>query len=193
MKAKVIYLTGAPASGKSTTVKKLLESRSDIELWEYSQRLIDYVNVTRPDPVTHSLLRQTSGALVRPEDIAEVDKLLINFVVRNKGEKHVIIDSHPLTREEYGFRCTAFSLPQIQAIAPDEVWVLYADPKTTIARIETSGGGRKAVDEEHARMHTYLQASIATSYGIAVGKPVYFFDSTVDQDDLVERLAKRLL
>jgi len=193
MKTKVVYVTGAPASGKSTTINRLLDGRSDIELWEYSQRLMDYVNVTRSDAVTHNSLRQSSAALLHPEDIAAVDKLLIEFVARNRDEKHVLIDSHPLTREEYGFRCTAFSALQIQAIAPDEIWVLYADPQTTISRIDASGGGRKAVDVEHARMHTYLQASIATNYGVAVGRPVYFFDSTASQDDLVKRLANRLL
>ncbi|MFB6460854.1 hypothetical protein [Bradyrhizobium tunisiense] len=60
-------------------------------------------------------------------------------------------------------------------------------------RKQRSTGLRRVVTGGRPRMHTYLQASIATSYGIAAGRPVYFFDSTANQDDLVQRLTKRLL
>jgi adenylate kinase len=192
MNKKVIYLTGAPASGKTTTVQKLLQMRTDIELWNYSQRLIDYINDYQSKELTHDALRRASAAIVRPQDVTAVDTMLIDFVSRSRAEKHIIIDSHPATREDYGFRCTPFSETQICAISPDEIWVLYTDPETTIERIGSDPHGRKTVDVEHARMHTFLQASIATNYGIAAGKPVYFFDSTADQEQLAGRLARRL-
>lgn len=135
MSGKVIYLTGAPASGKTTTVNNLLQMRNDIELWNYSQRLLDYLISYQAKEFSHRSLRQASAAIVRPEDIAAVDTMLIDFVAAWRGKKHVMIDSHPVTREDYGFRCTAFSTRQIQAISPDEIWVLYADPQTTVERI----------------------------------------------------------
>jgi adenylate kinase len=189
---KVIYLTGAPASGKTTTVRQLLQSRQDIELWAYSSRLRDYIKNIRSEELTHEGLRQESATVVRPEDVVAVDTMLVDFISENRTAKHVIIDSHPVTKEDYGFRCTAFSTEQIQTLAPDEIWVLYTDPQTTIDRICEDGGGRKTPSIEDARMHTSLQASVATSYGISVGRPVYLFDSTSNQNDLVSRLSKRL-
>jgi adenylate kinase len=189
---KVVYLTGAPASGKTTTVQRLLDNRQDIELWNYSDRLMAFVNEKDSKKLTHSDLRHLSAAAVTPEDIVAVDNALIDFVLRSRADKHVIIDSHPVTREDYGFRCTAFSAEQILALAPDEIWVLYADPATIVKRIHMAGEGRKAVDIESAQMHTSLQASVAISYGISIGKPVYFFDSSSDQDALVSRLRSRL-
>lgn len=169
-----------------------MRARTDIEVWEYSLRLRDHLNRKQSQLISHQDLRSSSASIVGPDDIAAVDKLLVTYVNSFRGRKHIVIDSHPVTKEDYGFRCTAFSSHQIRTIAPDEIWVLYADPTTTIRRIESNSDSRKRVTEEEARMHTFLQASVATSYGISVGCPVYFFDSNTDQDDLVRRLTGRL-
>lgn len=191
-KKRTVYLTGAPAAGKSTTLQQLRGLVNDIEIWEYARRLADYIGSKRSQQVSHSELRSGSATIVSPKDIVAVDMLLLNYVTAARGKKHIIIDSHPVTKEDYGFRCTPFSQKQIKAIRPDEIWTLYADPITTIERVKAHGGGRKQVNEEEARMHTLLQANIATNYGISAGCPVYFFDSGSDQDSLVRRLADRL-
>jgi adenylate kinase len=189
---KTIYLTGAPASGKTTASRELIKVISDIELWSYSDQLMRYVNKTKNSATTHEKLREQSATIIAPEDIIEVDKLLIRHVQDNRRLKHIIIDSHPVTKEAYGFRCTAFSLDQIKAVAPDEIWVIFADPQTLIDRITANSGGRSAIDAEAARMHTFLQASVATTYGISIGRPVYFFNSNQPLNELVERLRARL-
>jgi adenylate kinase len=61
---KVVYLTGAPAIGKTTTVQRLLHNRQDIELWNYSSRLMTFVNEKHLNKLTHSDLRQLSAAAV---------------------------------------------------------------------------------------------------------------------------------
>jgi adenylate kinase len=48
------------------------------------------------------------------------------------------------------------------------------------------------VSEEEARTHTALQASVAATYGISLGRPVYLFDTAGPRDELVARLAERL-
>ena len=40
--AKVIYLTGAPASGKSSTTRLLKERLADLEIWEYGAQLTEH-------------------------------------------------------------------------------------------------------------------------------------------------------
>jgi adenylate kinase len=189
---KTIYLTGAPASGKSTTLDLLLDLTKDVAVWEYGNVLRDYINRKSIDKVSHDKLRESSAAIVTPADIAAIDEELIEFVAENRGKKHILIGSHPVTREDYGFRCTAFSHDQILAINPNEIWVLYANPSETVERIKSRSGGRKTVNEEEAQMHTFLQSSVALSYGISVGCPVYFFESNSDQNFLIERLHQRL-
>jgi len=190
--AKVIYLTGAPASGKSSTSRMLVESVPQVLVWEYGARLTDYVKAKTRSVLNQDDLRAKSASIVTPEDVAEVDKELLEFVQNNRSDHSILIDSHPVTKEVYGYRITPFSLQQFVELAPDEVWVLYASPGETLRRIATDGGGRPTVTIEEAQAHTTLQASVAATYGVAAGRPVYFFDTAVPQGELVTRLAGRL-
>jgi adenylate kinase len=189
---KVIYLTGAPAAGKSSTTRMLAERVPGLLVWEYGARLTEHVMVKSADVSSQDDLRARSAGVVMPEDVVEVDRALLAFVEGNRAGRHVLIDSHPVTKETYGYRITPFSLEQFARLAPDEIWVLYASPEETRRRIAADDGGRPMVSEEEARTHTALQASVAATYGMAVGRPVYLFDTVVPRDELVARLVGRL-
>ena len=189
---KIIYLTGAPAAGKSSTTRMLLQRVPELLVWEYGARLTDHVRSGDAGVADQDDLRSRSAALVTPEHIAEIDMALLAFVRENRENRHVLIDSHPVTKEAYGYRITPFSLEQFAVLAPDEIWVFYADPGETRDRIRREPGGRPLVSEEEARMHTMLQASVAATYGMSVRCPVYMFDTTGEREPLVERLVGRL-
>jgi adenylate kinase len=189
---KVVYLTGAPAAGKSSTIGLLSRRVPDISIWEYGARLTEHVAKRSADVGTQDDLRARSAGVVTPRDVAEVDRALLAFVSDNRSTRHVIIDSHPVTKESYGFRITPFSLAQFSQLAPDEIWVLYASPEETRRRIAKNSGGRPMVTEQEAAAHTALQASVAATYGMSIGCPAYLFDTSVARDELVDRLAERL-
>jgi len=189
---KVAYLTGAPASGKSSLTKRLQEQRPDLLVWEYGARLTDYVSGRRRERVDQSEIRHNSGQIVTPEDIKHIDQELTDYVASNRAQNDIIIDSHPVTKETYGFRITSFSFEQLHKLAPDEIWVLYVDAATTIERIKSNPAGRPEISREEATLHTNLQASVAASYAIGLGCTVYLFDNTQDQGQLVNRLLERL-
>lgn len=191
MNYKTVYLTGAPAAGKSTTTRLISERIPGLLIWEYGKRLTDYVR-DRGIVEDQSDVRRLSSGVITPEDVAEMDRQLLQFVSDNRATAPIIIDSHPVTKEAFGFRITAFSQDQIRTLAPDEIWVLYTAPEIAVQRIGNDPAGRPQIDEEQARMHTSLQASVAANYGIIVGKPVYLFDSSGEQEQLVDRLAARL-
>jgi adenylate kinase len=188
---KTVYLTGAPAAGKSTTSRLLLDKIPELKIWEYGAELTRYVS-NRQNVATQTDLRRLSANVISPEDVAALDKELIVFVEANRATYPIIIDSHPVTKEDYGYRITAFSADQIKALAPDEIWVLFTSPEVTVNRIQLDASGRPQIDLEQARWHTSLQASVAATYGIASGRPVYLFDASEDQEVLIERLVHRL-
>lgn len=190
--AKVIYLTGAPASGKSSTTRALAELVENLLVWEYGARLTAHVMVRNADVASQTDLRARSADVVTPKDVDDVDSALLAFVTENRGHHSIIIDSHPVTKEASGYRITPFSLERFAQLAPDEIWVLYASPDETRKRIGADDGGRPMVTEEEARTHTALQASVAATYGMSLGRPVYMFDTAAPRAELVERLAERL-
>jgi adenylate kinase len=137
-------------------------------------------------------LRAKSAGVVTAEDIEAVDDLLIEFVQEKRDSSHIIIDSHPVTKESYGFRATAFSQDRIRQLSLDEIWVLYTAPEVAIKRIAKDAQGRPQITFVEAQFHTLLQSSVAATYGILAGCPVYFFDTDCVQSEIVERLAGRL-
>ncbi|MGZ2506092.1 AAA family ATPase [Rhizobium leguminosarum] len=192
MSLKTIYMTGAPAAGKSSTARLLAEAVTPLHLWEYGAQLTKFVRDRGAIISDQSDLRRKSANIVLPEDVTAVDELLLQFIETHRTSSHVLIDSHPVTKEDYGYRITAFSLEQIGKLNPDEIWVLYTSPEVAIQRIGDDASGRPMVDIEQARFHTTLQASLAATYGAITGKPVYLFDTNIEQTALVTRLARRL-
>ena len=154
---KVVYVTGAPAAGKSSTLRLLTEQVPDIFIWEYGARLTELLRGRSSEIKTQAEIRANSAKVVTPDDIAELDERLLAFVEQNRGRGSIIIDSHSVTKERYGYRITAFSLAQIQRLVPDEIWVLIASPAETRRRIESDAGGRPQISEEQAQFHTTLQ------------------------------------
>lgn len=189
---KVVYMTGAPAAGKSTVANYLVGAVPGLQHWEYGARLTEYVRRRGGTTIDQAEIRRKSSKLITPADILKVDEQLLIYVENNRGKFPMIIDSHPVTKEEFGFRVTPFSFEQIKNLAPDEIWHLFTPPAVTVERIGSDAKGRPRITVEEARMHTGLQASVAAAYGIALGKPVYLFDTSTSRDTLMAKLQDRL-
>lgn len=189
---KLVYLTGAPAAGKSTVAREVALRVSPVQLFDYGDQLRLHV-AARGEVVSYDELRARSASVVSTDDVARVDDALLSWAAHNRQTSHLIVDTHAVTRESYGFRVTGFRADQVLALAPDLIVVLYASPSTTIARISTRSGGRLPVDPFEAGFHAALQGSVAVSYGIQVGCPVYFLDTSGSTDTAVAEIERRLV
>lgn len=189
---KVVYVTGAPASGKTSSTARLLEQVPHVGVWEYGARLTEFIKARGSDIVDQRELRARSADVVTPADINALDDLLRECVRQRRDTQHLLIDSHPVTKEQYGFRVTAFSLDRFMSLRPNEIWLFYTSPEVTVERIRRDAAGRPEITIEEARMHTMTQASVAATYGIAAGCPVYMFDTDLDQMELLDKLRGRL-
>ena len=191
---KVIYLTGAPAAGKSSLTRRLSELVPSLSVFEYGAELTKFVNdVRHTKEIEQVHLREQSSQLITPEDVKAVDQLLIQYVRQKRSTSHVIIDSHAVTKETYGYRVTAYSFDEFALLEPTQIWVLYTAPEVTLARIKNDAQGRPKITLEEARLHTHLQATVAVTYGMRMGIPVYFYDSDRDAQAVAAELAGRLI
>lgn len=179
---EVIYLTGHPASGKTTLVKRLTESFSRVRGFVYSELLAAHLSEKSKNPLSQSKLRERSANIVTPGDIKFVDNYLIGEVKKARRSRHVLIDSHAVTKEDYGFRVTAFSVPILKALNPTKIYVLFTDSKTVMSRIKTNPKGRPDISRFEADFHCFTQAALAVVYGVQVGIPVYFCDNSGQSD-----------
>lgn len=84
---KVVYLTGAPASGKSTLSEALAAKFSEVSLFTYSKELAKHVSQDQGREHDQIAKHRESAHLVTSAMVAELDSKLIEFVAkRNRGQ-----------------------------------------------------------------------------------------------------------
>jgi adenylate kinase len=182
----VLYLTGAPAAGKSSAAEQLKQTISPIEVFNYGQELTRYLTDKTGDPLSHDELRQRSSRVITPEDVESLDRILLERVAELRSKTNVVIDTHAVTKEPYGFRVTPFSLQLFGELRPTKIVVMYTSPEVAISRIGAAPGGRPMITEFESWFHSALQASVALSYGTSLGAPVYFLDSDKEMPELLD-------
>jgi adenylate kinase len=183
----IIYLTGAPATGKSTLSRNMAARVPDLIVFTYSEELRRVLaRDNAAGQLTEDSIRELSAKVVTAEHVAQLDRELIARADESRKRAPFLIDSHPVTKEDFGFRVTAFSMETLKALSPDIVLCLYTEPDVVIERIARDAMGRPTVTEFEAAMHTQLQTGIAAQYGVLTGKAVYFLDSSVGTDELAD-------
>jgi adenylate kinase len=185
---QVIYLTGAPATGKSSLAQALTSRVPNLAVFEYGERLKQHLAKRMGKEVTQATIRQKSAGIASADDIRLMDQTLLTFVATQRRQSHVLIDTHAVTKEAFGFRITAFSLEEITSLAPTLICVLYTQPDVVVSRITNSPGGRPRPTEWEASYHASLQAMVAVAYATRLGVPVYLFDSGRPTIELMEDL-----
>jgi adenylate kinase len=190
---KVIYLTGAPATGKSTLSRNLAGLEPELKIFAYSEELRKLIQrKSGGRAMTEDDIRRQSALVVTPQDVKQLDDELVEMVQRERAFRSILIDSHPVTKEQYGFRVTGFDAPTIQRLNPDVLVCLYAPAEVIRSRIQADAMGRPLISEFESQMHTHLQAAVVTQYGVLTGKAVYFLDSSATPSALTEAVLKRM-
>ncbi|MBX3648875.1 MAG: AAA family ATPase [Rhodocyclaceae bacterium] len=183
---RVIYLTGAPAAGKSTLCANIQQRTARLLVFSYSALLRDHIRRRHGADIDTVELREKSSSVATREDVMVVDARLIDEVNAKRNTHDILIDSHPVTNESYGFRVTPFRADQVSAFSPDAIVCLYASPVVLHQRISMNPDGRPLPSIFELEMHIHVQAALATQYSINVGRSCYLVDSSVSPQELVD-------
>ncbi|MBV8035543.1 ATP-binding protein [Roseateles sp.] len=187
----IVYLTGAPATGKSTVCSELSKQLPELLVFSYSAELRKYAERRTGQSMSEDDIRRLSGVAITPEDVQGLDVELAELAARRRDAGPMIIDSHAVTKEVYGFRVTAFDTATLSAVNPDCIVCLYTLPEVACQRIASDPRGRPQISAFEAGMHTQLQCSVAAQYGVLLGKPVYLVDSSEPLERVVAHVAAK--
>ena len=113
---------------------------------DYGQLLLEHKLRKTGVEVGYDELRRDSASVISPQDVAEVDEWLIGQLPQWRTEGNIVIDSHPVTKEVFGFRITPYSLDQVRRIGFDAILVLVGEPNTLAQRIANDQQGRPNVE-----------------------------------------------
>ncbi len=180
MNGKVILITGAAGTGKSTLVRMILETVEPFKRVDYGQLLIEHKARSEGASITYDELRRDSGAVIAASDVRAVDEWLIQNVPEWRSQGNVIIDSHAVTKESFGFRITPYSLDQVRRIGFDAILVLVGEPSTLAHRISADTRGRPVIDVFQAGFQVQLQPSLAVLYAVTCGQPCFAVENNAN-------------
>jgi len=188
----VVYLTGAPATGKSSVAARLKDMVPSLHVFSYGEELTRYLNRKNLTGISQDDLRTESAGLASSKDIDALDLELLSLVERERACRPILIDSHAVTKEGYGFRVTPFSMEMLKTLNPTQIVALFASPEVTIGRIEKAPGGRQKITPFESGYHTCLQSMVAITYSIGLGLPLHLLDSDRDLDLIAGWLRDRI-
>src|SRR3954469_18019614 len=105
---KVVLLSGAPGTGKSTLRQSLGPLIEGLRHFDYGE-LLRRPKANHGSEITYEQLREQSASVISAQDVTDMDARVIADISDLRKSSDVIIDSHALTREEYGLRAIPFS------------------------------------------------------------------------------------
>ena len=176
--AGVIYVTGAPGSGKSTLVSALVEMFANVRAFSYGARMVTHLRGRGGvAPMDQCELRHGTDFFVSMDDIRIVDQEMVNWVAEKGSDHLLLIDTHQVTLEATGLRLVPFSPSNLAALGVTKVWFLAASDSVTIERISTDPKGRVVPNIFQAQLHTTTQMAVAVQYAVSKGIEMRVIDA----------------
>jgi adenylate kinase len=189
---KVILLTGAPGTGKSTLRRGLAERVSGLHAFDYGSLLL-LRKQREGAELSYEQLREKSAEIISSEDVHSTDDAVVAEITRLRSRSDIIIDSHALTRELFGFRAIPFSGQHLRQLDLSCILIIRCDPDILVARTNKAPEGRRSLTVELAREIQILQAALGLSYASTCGCPLFMIDSTSLSEDQVLEAAVGIL
>lgn len=181
----VVYLTGAPATGKTSVARYLVE-RFGARRYSYGEALSHKM---QDQGYSHEDLRTQSGAIIKRQLIAELDAQMPDQVQLWVRDGPVVIDTHAVTSERWGLRSIPYSAEVLRAIGATHLVCLSAGAGTLQARIKSDSGGRPVESEVKLAQLEQAQIAVLLAYAHTLGGSAFIVDANRPLGDVQRDVA----
>lgn len=190
----IIYVTGAPGTGKSTLIKALQTRFSNAEVFSYGAHMARHLQArygsSAPDALS---LRGGTDQHVTIEDIRSVDQTMVSWTVERQAGRLLLIDTHQVTLETTGLRFIPFQVSDLDSLPLTMIWLLSAAAESVVNRIASSPKGRIVPSVHEAETHAAIQYSVAVMYAIRKNIELRVFNGDNPPSTVLEHATSCLL
>lgn len=186
---KVLLLTGVPAVGKTTLARKAERTISPVHTITFGEVILEVKKRTLPN-ATYEELRRTPTKEASIDLIERATALLLERVSQLRNSMNILIDSHAVAKDEYGFRVTPDSHDVLQKLSLDAILVLHAKHEDVAARINRQAVGRRQVTPHEVATHEALQDSVSIAYAVSTGCPVFIIMASESPEEVLGKLLR---
>lgn len=171
-------INGIPASGKTTAVNYLEKNFSQIYVLRFGSLIFQYKKKKFPQ-LKYEDLRKKSSSLIGFDDIKTIDNIVIEVTKKHRSSSHVLIESHGVTREDFGFRVTPYThINQIHKLKLHAIVFISCKPTIVYDRINKNAKGRKPISQNEVVQNIRLQECLSMIYSTQAGCPLYVIDNS---------------
>lgn len=185
MNGKVILLTGVPATGKTTLASLLKDTIHPLHVVSFGRLILEVARQNNPD-VTYEEIRRNPTQKAKTDLIGEAVRLLLQDIKKQRESTNIIIDSHAVAIDSYGFRITPDSYSFLEQVKYDAVIVLHAPHSEITKRIAAKPDGRRSINYDDIALLESLQDSVAIAYGVASNCPVFILNAPKTNRELIK-------
>ena len=189
---EIVYLTGAPGTGKSSLAQSLAERFSNVKIFSYGERMVNRLQSTTRLIKDQVELRGGPDPVVMPADILAVDREMVAWVQSTRVGRLLLIDTHQVTLEQACLRFVPFQPSTLDELPLTRIWFLSAAAETVVQRTTKQQMGRIIPSINTAALHASAQLAVAVHYSVVKGVELRMFDSDCSMDRLAEKAISTL-
>lgn len=181
-------LTGAPGVGKST-IASMLQRRwpRRFEVVPFGRLLYTACKSRMNQDFTYEEFKKSSASYVTQPDIIAASGRLQYMIRHQRNSRWLIVDSHAVAREQYGYRATPDDPVTLKKFAYSYIIQLTADPKVIAQRV-VSEPARVQLTSGQVGSLQLIQMSISIYYAGTLGCPLHLVDAEGPVHNTVDRV-----
>lgn len=162
----------------STVARQLTDRNSKVvETISFGQLLHLAVERRLATRINYAKFRAAAASLVTPSDFEEASIELTNNTTASDPNRWLIVDSHAVAREQFGWQANPDTPGTLQQYAYDVIILLDAPSRVVLKRIRKTPNGRLVKTERDVAILAALQQGIATYYSGTIGCPLWVIDA----------------
>jgi adenylate kinase len=174
----IALLTGPPGIGKSSVARQLIDRNPDVvEVISFGQLLHLAVERRLATSINYAEFRSSAASVVTRSDFEEATIELAKNKTASDPSKWLVVDSHAVAREEFGWQANPDIPGTLQQYAYNVIILLDAPSQVVLKRIRKRPGGRLIKTKRDVEILSALQRGIATYYSGTIGSPLWVIDA----------------